>query len=217
MSDRYPGYDVLAKRNSQSWNSQTRHVIDERLAIDPEAHRFFTDAEWAILQAVCARIVPQPAARARPVPIAAMIDQKLVADSGDGYRDTRLPPLRETWRRGLLALDAEARGMQKSAFSESNSVEQDAVLTAVQRGEAHDPSWGDMPPALFFAKRLLHDILNAYYAHPHSWNEIGFGGPAAPRGYVRMDFDRRDPWESSEARPGRVEQAQRENLSVGRR
>lgn len=217
MSDRYPGYDVLAKRNSQSWNAQTRSVIDERLAIDPEAHRFFTDAEWATLQAVCARIVPQPAERARPVPIAAMIDQKLVADSGDGYRDARLPPLRETWRRGLLALDAEARVLQRSAFSELSGVEQDAVLTAVQAGEARDPSWGDMPPALFFAKRLLHDILNAYYAHPHAWSEIGFGGPAAPRGYVRMGYDRRDPWEASEARPGREEQAQRENLRVGRR
>ena len=54
-----------------------------------------------------------------------------------------------------------------------------------------------------FAKRLLHDIVSAYYAHPASWNEIGFGGPASPRGYVRMNFDRRDPWEASEARPGR--------------
>lgn len=215
MSDRYPGYDVLAKRASQSWNDQTRRVIDERLAMDTEAHGFFTDVEWLTVKAVCARIVPQPADRSRPVPLAAMIDQKLVANATDGYRDARLPPLREAWRRGLQALDAEARVLQHGSFSELNAVEQDAVLTAVQKGEAHDSSWRDMPPALFFAQRLLHDIVSAYYAHPHSWNEIGFGGPAAPRGYVRMDFDRRDPWEAAEARPGQEDEARRENSRVG--
>ena len=42
----------------------------------------------------------------------------------------------------------------------------------------------------------------AYYAHPTAWNEMGFGGPASPRGYVRMDKNRRDPWEAAEAEPG---------------
>ena len=72
-----------------------------------------------------------------------------------------------------------------------------------------------MPPELFFAKRLLHDVVGAYYAHPAAWNEIGFGGPASPRGYVRMNFDRRDPWEAAEARPGREDEARRENARVG--
>jgi hypothetical protein len=46
MAERYPGYDVLKKRNFPSWNDQTRRAIDERLAIDPDQHQFFTDAEW---------------------------------------------------------------------------------------------------------------------------------------------------------------------------
>jgi hypothetical protein len=33
MPERYPGYDVLRKRNSPSWNDQPRAVIDDRLAI----------------------------------------------------------------------------------------------------------------------------------------------------------------------------------------
>jgi len=51
--------------------------------------------------------------------------------------------------------------------------------------------------------------------HPASWNEIGFGGPASPRGYVRMNFDRRDPWEAAEASPGQEDEARRENERVG--
>ncbi|HEX7639502.1 MAG TPA: gluconate 2-dehydrogenase subunit 3 family protein, partial [Burkholderiaceae bacterium] len=85
----------------------------------------------------------------------------------------------------------------------------------IQRGEARCATWGDMPPALFFAKHLLPDIAGAYYGHPTAWSEIGFGGPASPRGYVRLGFDRRDPWEAAEAYPGREEQARRENHRVG--
>jgi Gluconate 2-dehydrogenase subunit 3 len=208
---------VLAKRGSPSWNAQTRRVIDERLAINPDGHGFLTEAEWATLRAVCARVVPQPPERARPAPIAAMIDRKLAANTSDGYRDARLPPLREAWRRALAALDAEARALRGCPFGEMSCAEQDALLRAVQKGEAHEPAWGDMPPQLFFAKRLLHDALSAYYADPHAWNEIGFGGPASPRGYVRMSYDRRDPWEASEAHPGRGARALRENERVGRR
>ena len=52
---------------------------------------------------------------------------------------------------------------------------------------------------------MAHDIVRAYYAHPTAWSEIGWGGPASPRGYVRMDFDERDPWEAAEAKHGDVE------------
>ena len=29
-------------------------------------------------------------------------------------------------------------------------------------------------------------MLEAFYSHPWAWNEIGFGGPAYPRGYMRL-------------------------------
>jgi hypothetical protein len=48
---------------------------------------------------------------------------------------------------------------------------------------------------------VIPDITHAYYAHPTAWNEIGFGGPASPRGYARMGLDRRDPWEAPRAQP----------------
>jgi Gluconate 2-dehydrogenase subunit 3 len=214
VSDRYPGYNVLNKRDSPSWNDQTRAVLDRRLAIDPDQHRFFNDAEWATVRAVCDRIIPQPSGR-EPVPLAVMVDEKLHGDARDGYRDARLPPMGEAWRRGLAALNAEARSYQGCPFHELPFPAQDAVLTNVQAGHAHHAAWGDMPPALFFAKRVLHDVVSAYYAHPTAWNEIGFGGPASPRGYVRLNFDRRDPWEASEARPGREETARKENARVG--
>ena len=72
----------------------------------------------------------------------------------------------------------------------------------MQQGELTGEAWGGMPCKLFFEHRVIPDITHAYYAHPTAWNEIGFGGPASPRGYVRMGLDRRDPWEAVEAKPG---------------
>jgi hypothetical protein len=212
MSERFPGYDVLAKRHSPSWNEKTRQVIDERLWL-PREPRFLSPEEFATLQAICDRIMPQPADRP-PVPLAAMVDAKLYQNHGDGYRDHRLPPMREAWRHGLAGIDAEARRRHNTAFAALDGAEQDALLRAVQQGNITG-DWQGMTPALFFAKRLLLDIVTQYYAHPTAWNEIGFGGPASPRGYVRMDFDRRDPWEAAEARPEQSAQARRDNAGIG--
>jgi hypothetical protein len=198
MTERYPGYDVLAKRDTPSWNEQTRKVVDDRLAT-PREPRFLTAPEFSTLDAVCARIMPQPPDRP-PVPLAAMVDDRLVKDRGDGYRNHRLPPLREAWQRGLAALDVEAVARHGARFSTLGPTEQDALLAAAQRGELNDPAWHGMPSKLFFSERVPADILGAYYAHPPAWSEIGFGGPASPRGYVRMGADRRDPWEAVEAR-----------------
>jgi len=208
---RFPGYDVLTKRQSPSWNEQTRRVIDRRLAM-PREPRFLSTDEFRTLDAVCARIMPQPGNR-EPVPLAAMIDGKLFEDKRDGYRDHRLPPLREAWRQGLRGIEAEARRRHNVGFAELDGAEQDALLRAMQEGTIAG-DWDGMPPKIFFEKRLLFDIVTHYYGHPTAWSEIGFGGPASPRGYVRMDFDRRDPWEAAEAEPGHEAEARTENARV---
>jgi hypothetical protein len=196
MADRYPNYDVLSKRWTESWNDPTRRAIDRRLAVSREP-RFFSTAEWQALQAVCDRIMPQPRYRP-PVPLPAYVDQKMADGLLDGYRYAELPPQGEAWRRGLVALDQAARDVHSEPFHALSSDQQDALLSQMQKGELTSEAWGDMPCRLFFEHRVIPDITHAYYAHPTAWNEIGFGGPASPRGYVRMGLDRRDPWEAVE-------------------
>jgi hypothetical protein len=197
MSDRYPGYDVLAKRTTPSWNRKTREVIDRRLVIVREP-RFFTAAEWRTLQALCERILPQPRDRP-PVPLPAYVDEKLHTGQLDGYRYVQLPPQGEAWRRGLAALNAEAQAAHGALFEALNPLQQDELLRQMQQGQLKSDAWGSMPSKLFFKHRVIPDIVHPYYAHPTAWNEIGFGGPASPRGYVRMGLNRRDPWEAIEA------------------
>ncbi|MGP0172616.1 gluconate 2-dehydrogenase subunit 3 family protein [Pseudomonas sp. NCHU5208] len=212
MSARYPDYDVQRKRQGPSWNEPTRQVIDARLMV-PREPRFFEAAEWRTLEAICARIVPQPANRP-PVPLAALIDGKAGSGHGDGYRDARMPPLAQAWRLGLAAVDAEALTLHQRPFAELEASEQDALLAAMQRGELHHPAWNGMPAKLFFSNRLVHDVTTLYYSHPQSWNDIGFGGPASPRGYVRLASDRRDAWEPAEAHPGQERRARELNRDV---
>ncbi|MDA3914204.1 gluconate 2-dehydrogenase subunit 3 family protein [Oleiagrimonas sp.] len=194
---RYPGYDVLNKRGSPSWDAVTRKVVDDRMAT-PVKPRFLDSDQWRTALALCAAIVAQPDDRPA-VPVAALLDRKLHEDSGDGYRNARLPRLRDAWRIGLAALDTESQNAHGDDFAALSPTQQNMLLQRMQEGQMHEDAWQDMPPELFFSDRVLADLYGAYYSHPSAWSEIGFGGPANPRGYVRMVADRRDPWEAIEA------------------
>ncbi|MDR5784612.1 gluconate 2-dehydrogenase subunit 3 family protein [Caballeronia sp. LZ065] len=209
---RYPGYDVLSKRDTPSWDDITRQVIDERLH-PPKDPRFFDAVQWKAVRALCDLVVPQMSANA-PVPVPEMLDTKLITRIGDGYRDARLPSMPDAWRIGLAALDAECRARYDLPLA---SIDRGAALEIIkdmQAGKLTGDAWQDMPSDVFFSKRVLHDICGAYYSHPHAWNEMGFGGPANPRGYVRMVANRRDPWEAAEAKPGKEDEALKENRRV---
>jgi hypothetical protein len=192
----YRGYDVLAKWDTPSWNDRTREVVRRRLHEVPE-RRFLTEEEWRLLEAVTARLIPQPD-REEPVPIVPWIDDKLFRNDGPGYRYADMPPMREAWRQGLKGIAGEARDRHGRPFEDLTSAQQDEILTDVQHGRTDGRWWGDLPPGGFFLHLLLKESVAIYYSHPAAWSEIGFGGPASPRGYVRLGFDARDPWEAEE-------------------
>jgi hypothetical protein len=212
MSERYPGYDVLSKRDGPSWNEPTRQAIDARLRV-PRQSRFFTEEEWRTLQAICEAVIPQDGDD-DPVPLAAYVDQKMAENHTDGFRHGALPRQGEAWRRGLAALEAEARDAYDVSFHALSVERREDLLRRMQAGGLENAAWSAMPSAVFFEYRVVPDITHAFYAHPKAWSEIGFGGPASPRGYVRLKLGRRDPWEAAEARPGGEAAARRKNERV---
>ena len=59
---------------------------------------------------------------------------------------------------------------------------------------------------------VMRAALGAFYSHPWAWNEIGFGGPAYPRGYMRLGgVATREPFETPGATSEDPVQAVREN------
>lgn len=209
---RYMGYDVLAKRDTPSWDATTREVVDRRLQV-PRVPRFLTPAEWRSAEALCRRIIPDLGPEA--VPLVALLDTKLLEDHGSGFREADMPYMREAWRIALKALDAETRVRHGDRdFADLTPQKQDDLLKCMQEGRLALAAWDGMEAKNFFERRILVDIPPLYYGQPAAWNELGFGGPASPRGYVRLEGGRLDPWEATETVPGSESIALRANRHV---
>ncbi len=201
MTNRFPGYDVLAKRDTLSWNDKTREVIDERIAMK-RRHGVLDNTQLATLCALVDDIVPQPEGHA-PADTVALLLAQIGDDEGVGFRPEGLPRLAEAWRRGLDAIETESQARHATSFAGLDAERRDALLTSIEQGDAVGDGWREVPAELFFEWRLLPDIVSAHYAQPSTWSAMGFGGPASPRGYVRLRANMRDPWEAAEvAEPG---------------
>ena len=192
----YLTYDVLDKWDSPSWNDQTREAVRERLDEVPP-RRFLSPAQWSLLEAIVGRLVPQPD-REEPVPIVPWLDDMLHRNRGPGYRYADMPPMRAAWQHGLDAIGAEAAYRHGKGFEELSPQDQDDLLRDVENNRVESRYWGDLPAGGFFRHHLLKEVVAVYYSHPAAWSEIGFGGPASPRGYARLGPDERDPWEAEE-------------------
>jgi len=196
MAERYSGYDVLAGRDTLSWNPITRAVIDARVELQvPDG--VLSARQLATLQTVVHRICPDPEGRPATTTLA-MVVHRIADDERDGYRHHALPGMAECWQRGLDALEGEARARYGVAFAALTGENADMVLRLVSMGDVRAREWAGLPPKLFWSWRLLPDCVSAHWAQPSLWSAMGFGGPAAPRGYVRTGIDRRDPWEPIE-------------------
>lgn len=196
MRSPYPEYDVLEKWNSPSFDAQTRRVLEKRLHEVPP-RRFFTEDQLAVLSAIVESIAP--AFADGPPPIALWIDERLFFNRGEGFRHEGELPLQESWRIGVSAIDCEARRRFSRGMPALDSASRDSVLRAVQNGEVDEGPWHGVTAKTFFSDALLKTIVGLAYSHPSAWSEIGFGGPASPRGYVRLGFNERDAWEAERA------------------
>jgi hypothetical protein len=195
----YPDYDVL--REKAFWDEATRKVVQERMEKIP-SFRFFNTGEATLLTAVCNRIIPQEdREESHRIPIANFIDERLLENRLDGYRFENMPPDQEAYGLGLRAIEEIAQHMYRTQFVDLPPVDQELVLKTLHDGAppaAHD-TWRQMPVHRFWLL-LVSDVTGVYYAHPYAWNEIGFGGPAYPRGYMRLENGEPEPWESAEER-----------------
>jgi len=195
----YPGFSTLSQQ--AYWDGATRKTVLARVHDVPPI-RFFTPDEARLMQAVCDRILPQDDRdEAHKIPVLHSIDDRLYQRRIDGYRFEDMPPDHEAHRLGLQAIEAIAQHLYQQPFVDLGPLEQDSVLKSIHDGSppaAHD-IWQKMNVARFWML-LVQDVVDAYYAHPYAWDEVGFGGPAYPRGYMRLENGKPEPWEVDEQR-----------------
>ncbi len=195
----YPGLSTLAQR--PYWDDATRATIAKRVDHVP-AIVFFTSDEARRLAAVVGRVLPQDDRdAAHVIPIVPFIDERLAHGRSDGYRYEGMPNDGDAHRLGLEAIDLIARARFDRSFVELDPADQDTVMKSIHDDQAPEASsiWQRMPTHRYWML-LVSDICDVYYAHPWAWDEIGFGGPAYPRGYMRLERGAREPWEVDEQR-----------------
>ncbi len=194
MHGRYPDFDVLEQ--SEHWDGVTRRVVLARL--HPPPLRFFDDGEARTLGAFCDVVLAQD--REPRVPVLALVDAKLHDGRFDGYQYADMPGDRETWRLVARGLDEAARQRGGPSYAEADADTQREVCAAFANGSLSDGVWLVLGVAHAWAV-VMRAVLGAFYSHPWAWNEIGFGGPAYPRGYMRLGIGQKEPWEAEDSFP----------------
>lgn len=210
IPEKYPDANILDQRGY--WDEATRKVVLDRVHNVPQ-FKFFSRHECQTLLALCDRVIPQSH---RPsdhqVPIAPWIDQRCQNAVVDGFRFDNMPSNEVAWRWGLEGLDQTAQALFDVAFIDLGDDRQDQTIRAIQGNSPPGEVWQRMPPARWWNYVAVRQISGAYYAHPYAWDEIGFGGPAYPRGYASLNLGAPEPWEARE-----VDEADRHGHTRGRR
>jgi hypothetical protein len=212
---RFPGYDVLDEVHR--WDDVTAGVVLARLAPITDL-AFFTDGQAAIASPLCDLLLGQDSEP--KVPVVALIDSRLATGETDGWRYDDMPEDNQAWRETLAHLDADAQDVFGAPFAELTQRRQAQLVQAVQERSKDSTDWHGLP-AVHVWSLWTRYACTAFYSHPWAWNEMGFGGPAYPRGYKARHVGGRERWEVADhddADPvpfaGRVERARQQHANL---
>ncbi len=183
MHGRYPNFNVMDGRDH--WDPVTREMLVARVEQVPEC-RFFNAEEQRTL-AVFLDVVLAQDGEPR-VPVLQMVDAKFCEGRLDGYRYEDMPSDDQTWKLVAARLDG---------FADADPDAQREVVARFAKGEL---GWDDLNVTRAWGV-VMRVALSEFYSHPWAFNEIGFRGPAYPRGYMRRNMGPTgvDPDEPQEA------------------
>jgi hypothetical protein len=170
-ADRFPGLDVLDQ--VRHWDPVTADAVLARIA-PPVAVKFFTESEESCARALLNLLTGQDGQDSEvAVPVLEMVDARLAAGETDGWRYADMP-------------------------EDAAQTDQVKVIQAVQ--DLGSADWHRLPAGHVWSLWTRY-ACTAFYAHPFAWAEIGFPGPAYPRGYKNIGVGKLEPFEVRDVRP----------------
>ncbi len=189
---RYPSYDVLKEK--EYWDEHTREIVLKRLGPFPD-NKFLKKNEAEMIFIIAEHIVYDNRKEILDY-VVHHLDNVLSSPIGEAQRKVEAPEQKNLVRKGLKAIEKLAKKQYGAPFTEIETQQQLSLLTGLHLGKAASlEDWQVIPQKELF-KKLATEIVTAYYSHPVVWSEIGYGGPAYPRGYVRVEKGLTDPWEA---------------------
>jgi len=193
VPERFPAFHVLDQ--ATHWDEETRSVVFSRVGRPPDI-RFFDAVEEAAATALFDRLLDQHP-EDRRVPVTAMVDARLAAKETDGWHYDSMADDWEVWRTSLAALDEEAHARHGRSFAECDEEQQLDLLSGIKDGQG---DWRGFQRSRIWSLWTRY-ACTAFYSHPAAWDEIGFAGPAYPRGYKNLGLDSREPFEVADTQP----------------
>ncbi|GAB3501685.1 hypothetical protein GCM10027341_28790 [Spirosoma knui] len=189
----YPAGTVRTLLTSDHVTAATRQALTDRINLPERQPQFFSADEFALLQAICDRLIPQ---QDRPVYIdlAGGIDERLTQNESNGWRYDTMPPDRDAYRLGLKGVAETAMALFQQPFQQLSSEQQDQVLTSIQTAQSTGMSWEGLPAERFF-EELLAEAVENYYSHPLAQEEIGCVAMADVPGWQRIGLNQLDDHE----------------------
>ncbi|OGX83286.1 hypothetical protein BEN47_17605 [Hymenobacter lapidarius] len=188
----YPSGTVCALLATEHVSEATRAALQSRLdapaAYEPQ---LLAPETFALLEAVAARIFPQPDRPENPIALAPAVDQRLAEGRADGWRYDALPPDREAMRLGLGGIDEIAQELFQADFMALSAEQQDAALQALANGNPPGTIWQTLNAGRFF-EELLAELTETYYAHPLAQEEIGYVGMADLPAWTKIGLNERE-------------------------
>lgn len=177
---------------------QDSAAADNTPAVANYTPTFFTPAEWAFVNAACARLIPQdelgPGALELGVP--QYIDRQMGTSWADGgiwymqgpffegaaefgYQSALTP--KQQFRLGIKAIDELCQQQFKKTFAALAAAEQDNVLQQIEKGTLKS---SEIPLRTFFTSFLLKTVMEGYFGDPMyggnkdmaSWKMLAYPG-----------------------------------------
>jgi hypothetical protein len=186
---RFPGFDVFDQVDV--WDEMTAGVVLSRLA-PPNEFAFFSPIEASVALPLVDLLLGQDSDPR--VPVLSLIDVRLAVGETDGWHYDEMPEDAAAWRASLAALELDARERFDRGFGELDGTSHAGLIQAVQDRSNGGERWHDWPAKHIWSLWTRY-ACTAFYSHPWAWNEIGFAGPAYPRGYLNLGVDAREKWE----------------------
>ncbi len=191
---RYPEGTFAGLIGTPFVTAPTRAALEARMAKPAAtAPRFLDAGEFALLGAVCDRLLDQDGDERR-IDVPGAIDARLASGETDGWRYDALPDDGAAMKRGLAGFDETARAMAGRGFLDLSADDRDRVIDAVAGGDPAGAAWAALPARRFF-EDLLAAATESFYAHPLAQEEIGYVGYADARGWQAIELGEREPRE----------------------
>ncbi|OZM58120.1 hypothetical protein CIB95_00640 [Lottiidibacillus patelloidae] len=186
----YPSFDVLTEK--ENWDVVTQQVINNRT--NPNREKYFSNEEKELLLSLLPLLFPSHLGELS-IDVITLFENRCANGKVIGY------PIGSKYKKlqivhiGLENIQKQIYSQHETIFSKLSEDTQKIVIKDIQKNLGYLNIWEKVSPQLFF-KTLLKELIPIVYSDPSIWSDIGYGGPAYPRGYYAFGPEQFDSWEA---------------------